>query len=75
MDDQLHAGGPITHLSKALDRPIGGFGWDGDGRSLHILYNDEGTQRLARMDAASGATTVMIPSVGGTRLYLPSAGG
>ncbi len=71
----LSPGGPINHLSKALDRPIGGFGWNGDGRSLHVLYNDEGTQRLARMDAASGATTVLIPSVGGTRLYLPSAGG
>lgn len=68
-------GGPVTHLSKALDRPVGGFGWAEDGKSLHILYNDEGTQRLARIDAASGATTVMIPSVGGTRLYLPSAGG
>ncbi len=68
-------GGSITHLSKALDRPIGGFGWDADSKSLHVLYNDEGTQRLARMDAATGATTVMIPSVGGTRLYLPSAGG
>ncbi|MCG2842803.1 S9 family peptidase [Sandaracinobacter sp. RS1-74] len=68
-------GSPINHLSKALDRPIAGFGWDDDGRSLHILYHDEGTQRLARIDAASGATRVMIPSVGGTRLYLPSASG
>lgn len=68
-------GSPIRHLSQALDRPIGGYGWDADGASLHVLYNDEGTQRLARMDAATGATTVMIPSVGGTRLYLPSAGG
>ncbi len=71
----LTPGGPVNHLSKSLDRPIADFGWDADGRTLHILYHDQGTQRLARMDASTGASTVMVPSVGGTRLYLPSAGG
>ena len=68
-------GGVITHLSKALDRPVAGMDWAADSRSLTILYHDEGTQRIARMDAASGATTLLVPSVGGTRLYLPSSGG
>lgn len=68
-------GGPIVHLSKALDRPVAGMDWAADGRSLSVLYNDEGTQRVARMDSTSGATTILVPSVGGTRLYLPSSGG
>jgi dipeptidyl aminopeptidase/acylaminoacyl peptidase len=68
-------GDPVRHLSKALDRPVAGFDWADDSRALHILYHDEGTQRLAWMDAASGAVGGIAPSVGGTRLYLPSAGG
>ncbi|TPE61389.1 S9 family peptidase [Sandaracinobacter neustonicus] len=68
-------GSPITHVSKALDRPVASMDWAADSRSLAILYNDEGTQRIARIDAATGATSILVPSVGGTRLYLPSSGG
>lgn len=68
-------GGPVRHLSKALDRPVADAHWASDGRSLDILYHDEGTQRVARIDATTGATSIRVPSVGGTRLYLPSAGG
>jgi dipeptidyl aminopeptidase/acylaminoacyl peptidase len=68
-------GAPIRHLSQALDRPVVDASWAADGAGLDILYHDEGTQRLARIDATSGATTIRVPSVGGTRLYLPSAGG
>ena len=68
-------GGSARHLSKALDRPVAAADWAGDGTGLDILYHDEGTQRIARIDAASGATSIRVPSVGGTRLYLPSAGG
>lgn len=68
-------GGSVRHLSKALDRPVAGAEWAADGKGLDILYHDEGTQRIARIDATTGATTIRVPSVGGTRLYLPSAGG
>jgi dipeptidyl aminopeptidase/acylaminoacyl peptidase len=68
-------GGAVRHLSQALDRPVVDAHWTADGAGLDILYHDEGTQRIARIDAATGATSIRVPSVGGTRLYLPSAGG
>lgn len=68
-------GSPVRHLSQALDRPVADARWETGGTALNILYHDEGTQRLARIDAATGATTIRVQSVGGTRLYLPSAGG
>jgi dipeptidyl aminopeptidase/acylaminoacyl peptidase len=68
-------GAPVRHLSKALDRPVASAEWAQGGGALVILFHDEGTQRLALIDAASGSTSVRVPSVGGTRLYLPSAGG
>lgn len=68
-------GGAITHLSKALDRPVAGFLWREDGRAINALYNDEGVQRIGEIDVATGANRVVVPVVGGTRLYLPSSGG
>ncbi|MGL6044262.1 MAG: S9 family peptidase, partial [Sandaracinobacteroides sp.] len=68
-------GAPVRHLSQALDRPVAGFDWRADSAALHILYHDEGTQRIAVLDAPGGSSRVIVQSVGGTRLYLPSAGG
>ncbi len=68
-------GGAVRHLSKALDRPVADAHWASDSKGLDILYHDEGTQRIARVDATTGAASIRVPSVGGTRLYLPSAGG
>ena len=68
-------GAPLRHLGKSLDRPVASADWAADGQGLDILYHDEGTQRIARIDAATGALSIRVPSVGGTRLYLPSAGG
>jgi dipeptidyl aminopeptidase/acylaminoacyl peptidase len=68
-------GAPVRHLSKALDRPIANADWATGGTALDIQYHDEGTTRVARIDAQTGATTIRVPSVGGVRLYLPSAGG
>lgn len=71
----LEADAPVRHLSAALDRPVAGHAWRADGAALHILYHDRGVQRVAEVDARSGETRVLVPEVGGTRLYLPSAGG
>lgn len=71
----LEADAPVRHLSAALDRPVAGHAWRADGAALHILYHDRGVQRVAEIDFRSGETRVLVPEVGGTRLYLPSAGG
>jgi len=71
----LEPDAPVRHLSAALDRPVAGHVWRADSQALHILYHDRGVQRVAELDATSGATRVLVPEVGGTRLYLPSAGG
>lgn len=68
-------GAPVRHLSATLDRPIAGFSWREDGAAIHALYHDEGVQRIGEIDAASGANRVVVPVVGDTRLYLPSANG
>lgn len=68
-------GGTVTHLTAALDRPVAQFAWRADGNALHALYHDQGVTRVASVDAGTGATRVLVPVVGGTRLYLPSAGG
>lgn len=71
----LEPGAPVHALAADLDRPIEAIAWREDGAALHALYNDQGVQRIATIDAGTGARTVVVPVVGGTRLYLPSAGG
>ncbi len=71
----LRPDAPVRHLSAGLDRPVAGHRWREDGAALHILYHDRGVQRVGELDVTSGATRVLVPAVGGTRLYLPSAGG
>lgn len=68
-------GAAIDAFAADLDRPVAGITWREDGAALHALYNDHGMQRIASIDAATGARTVVVPAVGGTRLYLPSSGG
>ncbi|WP_448582750.1 prolyl oligopeptidase family serine peptidase [Thermaurantiacus sp.] len=72
----LAPGAPIRKAAPSLDRPVAAAPlWRADSAALHILYHDEGVTRVGEVDAASGAVTVKVPVVGGTRLYLPSAGG
>lgn len=68
-------GAPVQALAADLDRPVAAIAWREDGAAIHALYNDQGVQRIATIDAASGARTEVVPVVGGTRLYLPSSGG
>lgn len=69
-------GAAIRRAAPALDRPIAAPPvWREDSAALHILYHDQGVTRVGEVDAATGAVAVKVPKVGGTRLYLPSAGG
>ncbi|MBL8257809.1 MAG: S9 family peptidase [Pseudoxanthomonas mexicana] len=68
-------GAPIHALAADLDRPVAGMLWREDSAALHTLYYDRGVQRIATIDAATGARSEVVNSVGGTRLYLPSSGG
>jgi len=71
----LSPGAAPRKLSASLDRPITGHSWREDGGAIRALYHDEGVTRVSEIDAATGANHVLVPVVGGTRLYLPSAGG
>lgn len=72
-------GGAAINVTKALDRPVIAYQWASDGRGLYIQYNDAGLTRVAWVPrsglAAAKDARIVIPEVGGTRLYLPSAGG
>jgi dipeptidyl aminopeptidase/acylaminoacyl peptidase len=73
------AGGPARQLAIALDRPIIDAKWARDGKGLYAYYNDAGLTRVAFVSLspakANLAPMVVVEKIGGTRLYLPSAGG
>ena len=73
------AGGPPRNLTAVLDRPIIDAKWAKDGQGLYAFYNDAGLTRVAwvPVDSAKAnlAPKVVVEKIGGTRLYLPSAGG
>ncbi|MFQ3665999.1 MAG: S9 family peptidase [Sphingomonadaceae bacterium] len=70
------AGGTVRKAAPALDRPIAGpLVWREDSAALFALYHDAGVTRVGEIDATTGQVTVRVREVGGTRLYLPSAGG
>ncbi len=69
------AGGPARNLTKVLDRPIIEARWAKDSKGLYAFYNDAGLTRVALVPLDGGAAKVVVPAIGGTRLYLPSAGG
>ncbi len=72
----LAPGAPIRKAAPALDRPLAMPPlWREDSQALHILFHDQGVTRVGEVDLGSGAVAVKVPVVGGTRLYLPSAGG
>lgn len=71
----LKPGGTITKLAPTLDRPVNGIRWRADGRAIVALYHDEGVTRVGEIPLDGGTVQVRVPVVGGTRLYLPSAGG
>ncbi len=69
------AGGTARNLTRALDRPIIDARWARDGKGLYAFYNDAGLTRVALVPVDGGKPRVVVNAIGGTRLYLPSAGG
>jgi len=69
------AGGAPRNLTQGFDRPVASPVWSDDGRSLYVLYNEEGVTRVAQIPLSGGRPKTVVREVGGTRLYLPSAGG
>ncbi|PZN96088.1 MAG: peptidase S9 family protein [Alphaproteobacteria bacterium] len=69
------AGGPARKLTTGLDRPIIAAKWARDGKGLYAFYNDAGLTRVALVPLAGGKPRTVVEAIGGTRLYLPSAGG
>ena len=69
------AGGTATNLTRALDRPIIDARWAPGGKGLYAFYNDAGLTRVALVPVDGGKPRIVVNAIGGTRLYLPSAGG
>jgi dipeptidyl aminopeptidase/acylaminoacyl peptidase len=68
-------GGAARNLTRELDRPIIEAKWAKDGKGLYAFYNDTGLTRVALVPMDGGKPKVVVNAIGGTRLYLPSAGG
>ena len=69
-------GAPIRKAAPALDRPLAGRPiWREDSSALVLLHHDAGVTRVVEVDAGDGSVRPKVNTVGGTRLYLPSAGG
>lgn len=69
------AGGEPVLVTASLDRPVGDFEWAKDGKSLTVAYGDVGLVKVASIPVSGGPAKVIVPAIGGTRLYLPSSGG
>ncbi len=68
-------GGSARNLTLDFDRTVTDPAWSSDGRSVYALYNEAGEQRVGRFALTGGKPETVVARVGGTRLYLPSAGG
>ncbi|MDO9486818.1 MAG: S9 family peptidase, partial [Sphingomonadaceae bacterium] len=68
-------GGAARNLTQGFDRPVAQPNWADDGRSVYVVYNEEGVTRVAQIPVTGGAPKTVVREIGGTRLYLPSAGG
>ncbi len=69
------SGGPAQKLAPAFDRPIIDAKWARDGKGLYAFYNEAGLTRVALLPVDGSAPRPIVKAIGGTRLYLPSAGG
>ena len=68
-------GGAARNLTKGFDRPVAQPAWAEDGKSVYAVYNEEGVTRVAQIPVNGGQPKTVVREIGGTRLYLPSAGG
>ncbi len=72
---ELRPGAPVRNAAPRLDRPVAALSWRADSAALFVLFHDAGVTRVGEVELASGEVSVRVPVVGGTRLYLPTAGG
>ncbi len=68
-------GGTAVNLSAARDRPMQSPIWSSDGKHINVLMNDAGRVRVLEINPTTKALKVIVPEVGGSRLYLPGASG
>ena len=69
------AGGTPVNLTATRDLPVGSPRWSGDGKAIHALMAEAGLVRLVEVNPVSKAARVVVPTLGGGRLYLPSSSG
>ena len=60
------SGGERRQLSAGLDRNVSNPVWAADSKSLLVTVEDDGGERIARVDALTGAVT---PVAGGERVF------
>lgn len=66
-------GSDARRVAADLDRSIGGFEWDPDGRALYMIYDDGGTTKLARAPLGGGYDD-LAEGLGGESLGRPYSG-
>ncbi|MGH8131606.1 MAG: prolyl oligopeptidase family serine peptidase [Steroidobacteraceae bacterium] len=66
--------GEIRELAADLDRDAANPVWSRDGRSVYIMYDDQGTTRIASVDL-SGRVTILVDDLGGEGWSRPYGGG
>ena len=68
-------GGTPRNLTAARDRPVQGPQWSNDGRHIYVAMGESGVVRVLEVTPDANASRIVVPEIGNTRLYLPSAGG
>jgi dipeptidyl aminopeptidase/acylaminoacyl peptidase len=69
------AGGNAVNLTAARDLPLQSPIWSSDGKTITVLMNEAGRVRVLEVSPTTKATRVLVPEVGGSRLFLPNAAG
>ncbi|MET0497160.1 MAG: S9 family peptidase [Steroidobacteraceae bacterium] len=64
----------IRALTDKLDRSIDELQWAGDGRSIYVCYDDNGSTRVSRV-ALDGKVTEVVSGLSGAGLDRPYTGG
>lgn len=69
------AGGAPVNLTADRDLPVQSPRWSSDGKAIHALMYEAGLVRLVEINPATKAARVVVPALGGGRLYLPNSSG
>lgn len=69
------AGGKPVNLTVARDLPVQSPSWSSDGKAIYALMYEAGLVRILEVSPSSSASKILVPEVGGSRLYLPNSGG